>query len=253
MKSTITEQNIPFSKPSFHDQEEIAFVKLSKDTAFRKIYLTEDKSAWLTMEWLSDTLFHYVQDHYQELFDLHPENRGKVILYNEEIQSSRWHRSYLETPVRNPDHSKTSYMYSGSDFYDDLSLPHPFQPFLDFLNETQGNDPYNQVIVNWYANGNDYIAAHSDCRLGMQTEAEIAIITLCAHEDARELQFISKNLKNTKNNALYKKLSIETANGCIIKMHGDTQLKFRHKVPKAPQISGSRISLTFRKFAIGNT
>lgn len=141
-------------------------------------------------------------------------------------------------------------MYSGSDVYDDLSLPHQFQPFLDFLNETQGNDRYNQVIANWYANGNDYIAAHSDCRLGMKPDAEIAIITLCANEDARELQFISENLKKTKNNAIYKKLSIETANGCIIKMYGDTQMNFRHKVPKALHISGSRISLTFRKFAI---
>ena len=248
MKSTLIKQNTPFMKPSFQDEEN-SFMTLSKDMAFRKIYLTENKSTWLTIEWLSDGLFNYVENHYQELFDLHPESRGKVILYDEEIQSSRWHRSYLKTPVRNPNNTKSSYMYSGADFYDDVSFPRQLQPFLDFLNESQDNDSFNQVIANWYANGNDYIAAHSDCRVDMKPEAEIAIIILCANEkDARELQFISKNLKDTKKNAIYKKLNIQTANGCIIKMCGDTQLKFRHKVPKAPHVSGSRISLTFRKF-----
>jgi alkylated DNA repair dioxygenase AlkB len=227
----------------------VVYITPSKNEPFTNIYLTENKSAWLTIEWLSDALFKYVRGHYQELFDLHPENRGKVILYDQEIQSSRWHRSYLKTPVRNTRHTKNSYMYSGLDFYDDLSLPQKFQPFLDFLNETQEMDKFNQVISNWYANGHDYIAAHSDCRVDMKPDADIAILTLCAREeDVRDLQFISKNLKDVENRAIYKKLNIQTPNGCIIKMHGDTQLKFRHMVPKAPHISGSRISLTFRKF-----
>jgi len=249
MKQTIPEQNTPHSKPSFHKPDDTMFMTPSKDQAFMEINLTENKSAWLTIEWLSDELSNYAREHYQELVDLHPQKRGKVILYDEEIQSSRWHRSYLKTPVRNPNNTKSSYMYSGSDFYDDLSLPQLLQPFLDYLNEPQEKDKYNQVIANWYENGNDYIAAHSDCRVGMKPEAEIAIIIVYANEeDARELQFISKNLTEIQNNAIYKKLTIQTPHGCIIKMYGDTQMKFRHKVPKAPHISGSRISLTFRKF-----
>ena len=31
-------------------------------------------------------------------------------------------------------------------------------PFVDKL----GNGPFDQVLVNWYQNGNDYISAHSD-------------------------------------------------------------------------------------------
>ncbi len=249
MRLAQTLHNKVVSKALTKHSVEPFFIRPSKDQPFTTIYLTESKSAWLTIEWLSDELFDYARNYYQELYDLHPENRGKVILYDEEIQSSRWHRSYLKTPVRNPNNTKSSYMYSGLHFYDNLSLPLQFQPFLDFLNETQEQDPYNQVIANWYANGNDYIAAHSDCVVGMKKEADVAIIVFCANDrDARELQFIAKNLKEKENDAIYKKLNIQTANGCIIKIHGDTQLKFRHKVPKAPHVIGSRISLTFRKF-----
>lgn len=29
------------------------------------------------------------------------------------------------------------------------------------------DERYNQVIVNWYEDENDYIAPHSDCQIGM--------------------------------------------------------------------------------------
>jgi len=228
--------------------EETLSVSPLKDVAFKNIYLTKNKSAWLTIEWLSEELKIYAQNHYKKLFNLHPENRGKIVMYNEEIESERWHRSYLKTPARNPDNIKSSYMYSGLNFYDDLSLPQPFQNFLDFLNELEENEKYNQVTVNWYANGNDFIAAHSDCRIGMKPASDIAIVTLCDNQcDTRELQFIAKPIKKIESNAIYKMVKIETKQGCIIKMHGDTQLKFRHKVPKSPNIVSSRISLSFRK------
>lgn len=37
-----------------------------------------------------------------------------------------------------------------------------FQSFLDWANNLDNNVKYNQVVVNWYANGHNYIASHSD-------------------------------------------------------------------------------------------
>lgn len=228
----------------------ILYVIPSKDTICQTIYLTKSKSAWLTITWLSDELINYTQNKYQSLFNLHPVERGKVVMHDEEVQSLRWHKSYLNTPLRNENHAKKSYMYSGKNIADnDISLPNLFQPYLDFINKNERNDKYNQVIVNWYLNGQDYIAAHSDCQLGMKPDAEISIITLCEKvEHFRELRFTPKKINGLENDAIYNHVKIATMHGSNITMHGDTQNKFRHKVPKALDIDTSRISITCRKF-----
>ncbi len=213
------------------------------------IYLTKSKSAWICIGWISDELFHFTKNHYQQLFDLRPTERGKVILYDKEVKTNRWQTCYLQTPLYSDVHLKRSYMYSGRDFNNETSLPKLFQPYLDFINKEEKNSLYNQVIVNWYADGNDFIAAHSDCQINMLQDAGIAIITLCEDDnDARVLRFTQKNTNKNENDYIYHQLKIKTLNGCVVTMYGDTQIKFRHKVPKALHINTSRISLTFRKF-----
>ena len=228
--------------------EELLYTDPIKSAECTKIYLSESKSSWITIEWLLEELLNYSTQNYHTLFKLHPLQRGKVVMYNEEVESHRWHRSYLYQPEREPD-QKSSYMYSGIEPFNDLSLPSPFKGFLDFLNEKESVNKYNQVIVNWYENGKDYIAPHSDCQKGMLSNASIAIITLCEDEKfPRELVITPKNLKNETNDALYQHVKIKLKHGCIITMHGETQKRFRHSVPKAFDNLSSRISLTFRKF-----
>ncbi len=226
----------------------ILHIDPSKEIVFSKIYLNESQSSWITIEWLSEELIEYSTTNYQTLFNLHPLQRGKVFMFDEEVDSSRWHRSYLHQPKLDIER-KHSYMYSGIEPYEDLTLPIQFQKFLAFLNEKESKNKYNQVIVNWYANGLDYIAPHSDCQLGMITNAEITIITLCENEKfPRELVISPKNLENETNANLYNHLKIKLKHGCIITMHGETQKYFRHKIPKVLNNYTSRIGLTFRKF-----
>jgi alkylated DNA repair dioxygenase AlkB len=222
-----------------------------KNKPSEKIFLTKSQSAWITIEWLSDEMLLYSKKYYQQIFDLHPQERGKVVLWNKEITSSRWHRSYLNTPCRKPVHENKSYMYSGLTEYKDYSLPFTFLAFLDFINEKEIIDKYNQVIANWYANGYDYIAAHSDCQMDMKANASIAILSLSENElQARELIFSFKKLNGIENDSFYKNVKIALHHGSIIRMHGDTQLKFRHRIPADPLIKSSRVSLTFRKTLI---
>ncbi len=226
----------------------VFYITPSKETAISTIYLSESKTSWITIEWLSGELINDCTKNYQNLFNLHPLQRGKVVMFdNEECESPRWHRSYLYQPERS--NQKSSYMYSGIEQFKDLSLPTPFQSFLDFLNEKEPVDKYNQVIVNWYANGNDYIAPHSDCQNAMLPNASIAIISLCENDRfPREIKITPKRLKNEVNDNLYTQVKIKLKHGCIITMHGDTQTKFRHGIPKALDNNTSRVSLTFRKF-----
>jgi alkylated DNA repair dioxygenase AlkB len=230
-------------------QEGILCITPSEETALSTVYLSESKTSWITIEWISEELRNYSTVNYQELFDLHPLQRGKIVSYHDaEIDSPRWHRSYLYQPEREL-HAKATYMYSGIDRFDDLALPLPFQKYLDFLNEKETTGKYNQVIANWYTDGEDFIAPHSDCQKGMLPDADIAILTLCEDEKMpRELKITAKNLKNEKNDNLYDHVKIKLKHGSIITMYGETQNKFRHGVPKALNNYTSRISLTFRKF-----
>lgn len=216
---------------------------------YQKIYLTKSKSAWITITWLDDTLIAYARSNYDALFALHPSERGKVVLYDMEIASQRWHRSYLNTPERSEVHERRSYMYSGKKMFDDMSLPFLFHPFLDAINQGQLQDKYNQVTVNWYANGLDYIAPHSDCRLFMKPDAGIVILSLYKQEeDFRILCFKPKKHKMVENAPVYSLLKIAALQGSVITMCGDLQEVYRHYVPKNTTITTSRISITCRKF-----
>lgn len=213
------------------------------------IYLTKDKSAWLTISWLPENLIKYATENFANLYNQKPTERGKVVLYDDEINTQRWYKSYLQTPLRSAIHDNRSYMYAGKEQHENTDLSILFQPFLDELNKHEKQDKYNQVIVNWYANGNDYIAAHSDCQLFMKPNSSIAIISIYENENnVRELHFTSKKNITIENDFNFQRLKIVALNGCVITMHGDIQQKFRHKVPKDVSITTARISITCRKF-----
>ncbi|MBA3679632.1 MAG: alpha-ketoglutarate-dependent dioxygenase AlkB [Bacteroidetes bacterium] len=234
-------------------EEDLIFLNPSRDSDLKKIYLTKSKSVWIEIDWLSEELINYAEENYQDLFQLHPTERGRVVMYGKDNASFRWHRSYLNTPVFDLDlHGKKSYMYSGKEGYSDLSLPTSFQFFLDYINSKE-EDKYNQVIVNWYASGKDYIAAHSDCEIGIKPHTGIALLSLYRDENTtRDILFTSKRLKNEENDAVYNKLKIKMNQGCIITMGGDMQKLFRHRIPQDVSITAPRISLTFRKFLTHN-
>ena len=239
--------NFPLDFKGLQKIGDTLYVMPAQEKKRQKIFLTKSHSAWIIIEWLSEELKEYTQANYQEMFDLHPSERGKVVMFETEVESPRWHRSYLKIP-RTIIPGK-SFMYSGKQFYKDLSLPLKFQVYLDFLNEKEKKDKYNQVIANWYADGNDFIAAHSDCKIGMKPDAGISIITLCENLDSfREFRLTAKKLKGRENDNIYRHVKIAAKHGSIITMFGDTQEKFRHKIPKSLGLNSSRISLTFRKF-----
>ena len=226
------------------------------------IHLTRDGSCWLKIEHLPTELAEYGLRCFDEMWQLHPEDRGKVMMHTGQVQSPRWHKSYLNTPKRNPD-VRTSYMFSGvrdADIND--PLPALFQPFLDYLNSSlKAGQTYNQVVGNWYADLKDYIAPHSDCEIGMIPDAMITTLTLNETDVKVPRCFVVKPKKDALNqNLLYSRVNIPLRHGVIITMGGRTQKLFRHSVPKTVVQTqdvdklhlsddvAKRISLSFRQF-----
>ena len=177
----------------------------------------------------------------------------------------RWFKSYLKTPEFDKSTHK-SYMFSGEDFSEiEKDLPNIFKPYYDHMCSLDNR--YNQVVVNYYEQGKDFIPFHRDWTTGMVDKYEISIITLNKNDDnPRTFEIIPRDdIKD--NDYKSKKISVELNNGLILTMGsrrklcfqatipsregGKFQDKFRHGIPCFLQEKDSinqRFGITFRQF-----
>lgn len=133
-----------------------------------------------------------------------------------------------------------SYQYSKNTF-----LAHPWSPLLldlkKRLNSTDlfGLDAlnhFNSVLINFYADGHDYMGWHQDNEPEIDVSHGIASISLGAD---REIKFKYKN-ENMVETLLLK-------NGSLLLMNGYNILNWKHALPKRLKVKEPRINLTFRK------
>lgn len=216
--------------------------ELLDSTRSQRFVLNESGTAWIQLSHLPAELAEYAKANFKSMFDLHPEERGKVIMFEEEVDAHRWYRSYMNVPRLDAVVKDSSYMFSGYADGGDFPLPEEFVPFLDFMNS--GETTFNQVVANWYEKGKDYIPFHSDFCRGMEKCAPINVLTL-TETDEHPRVFCIKPKKDES--ALYERVAIPCINGLIIELCGETNNLFKHGVPKAP-IAEKRISLSFRKY-----
>jgi len=104
-------------------------------------------------------------------------------------------------------------------------LPVEFDQFLEFARSI--DERFNQVIVNWYDGGLDYIAPHKDCPHGLIENAPIMMINLCESDDRVFM-------------VQHKFIPLE--NGTYIIMREN----YTHGVPKNQKSIGRRMSISFR-------
>ncbi len=65
-------------------KENMLYVIPSKQETLSTIYLSESKLSWITIEWLSEELLNYSTKNYEKLFSLHPLQRGKIVMFDNE-------------------------------------------------------------------------------------------------------------------------------------------------------------------------
>jgi alkylated DNA repair dioxygenase AlkB len=94
--------------------------------------------------------------------------------------------------------------------------------------------PYNAVLCNLYRNGNDSVGLHADAEPEMGPV--IASVSLGIERLFR--------LKGKNGGVAFAE---RLPHGSLLIMAGATQKNFRHEVPKEPDITQSRINLTFRR------
>ena len=172
------------------------------------------------------TLLEYDADYdWQTIWDAHPAEQMKIVIYDKEMLAPRWVQAY-----------GTDYAYSGQVA---KALPSP-DWLIPFFNKAKTISPTaNGALVNWYdGNLKHKIGAHRDNEAGLV--AGTPIITISLGEE-RVFRFRKYKAKETPIDVVVKDKS-------ILVIPWDTNMNYTHEVPHFARYKGQRISVTFRTF-----
>lgn len=158
------------------------------------------------------------------LWDLHPPERGSLRLFGKEVATPRWAQAYGRP-----------YRFSGK-IHPALPLPPALRPFMDYATALVPGT--NSLLVNWYADGSDNIAYHSDDEKELVPHASIVSISLGGTR-----RFLLRGNESPKTTT-----TLLLEHGSVLVMGGTLQDTHKHSVPKTKQEVGRRVNLTFRTF-----
>lgn len=135
------------------------------------------------------------------------------------------------------------YRYSGSDF-----IPQPWQADVvrlrDRLNRVLAAD-FNSVLLNQYRDGRDSMGWHRDDEPELGPAPLIASLSLGATR-----RFVLKEDDGRLMGRDNPRHVFNLAAGDLLLMHGDSQRRYRHALPKTAKPVGVRINLTFRRIIV---
>ena len=188
--------------------------------------MLQNENSWYEIGKLPDNLI-FTNEMYKKLWNLRPDKPSKVKLFGKEFNTPRLHCCYGKT-----------YLFNGSD-NQIKTIPDIIKPILDWANNREKqlnrNTNFNQVLINWYRDGNDYIGWHSDNEKQIKLNSPIYTISLG----------ITRKFKIKSNNK-GDKFDFLLHNNTYFVMGGEFQKYYKHHIPKSKKIKESRISITLR-------
>jgi alkylated DNA repair dioxygenase AlkB len=163
---------------------------------------------------------------FADVWSLHPADRHIVKIYGRETPVPRWQQAY-----------GADYSYTGSR-NNALPFPNLLRPLLVWVQDTV--DPrLNGMLLNWYDGPTSYIGAHNDDTRDLI--ASTPIVTLSFGE-ARTFRLQSPKDGSREN------VDLEARHGTMFVMPWETNVRWKHAVPKRARYRGRRISVTLRSF-----
>lgn len=126
-----------------------------------------------------------------------------------------------------------SYRYSGTTF-----IPEPWHPLVWQLTSqvsTFLHQPFNCVLLNYYANGQQHMGWHADNESELGHDPLIASLSLGASRRF-ELKHRSEPWQ----------LALELRSGSLLQMGHGCQANWLHRLPKQIKVLQGRLNLTFR-------
>jgi alkylated DNA repair dioxygenase AlkB len=195
------------------------------------LFTTESESLPITNGSLQYYPGWLAEDKANQLFSLCKEQvdwqQSVIQLYGKSVRIPRLNAWYGDADC--------PYRYSGHSF-----SPKPWLPELLALKErvvAQTGIQFNSVLVNYYRNGYDGVAWHSDDEPELGRNPVVASISLGVEREFQLRHRYQKDLAVTK---------LQLAHGSLLVMGGELQHYWHHQLPKSRRQLGERINLTYR-------
>lgn len=166
---------------------------------------------------------------FEAAWRLHPVEKHRIKMIGREVDTPRWQQAY-----------GADYEYTGR-MNRALPVPALLEPLLAWSRETV-DERLNGILLNWYDGPDHYIGPHHDSTKGMFEGA--AIVTISFGE-TRIFQ-LSRGQGPTA-----EELEFAAPAGTVFVMPYETNLAWKHAVPKSKKYRGRRISVTIRAFSTG--
>ncbi|MCE7064583.1 alpha-ketoglutarate-dependent dioxygenase AlkB [Dyadobacter sp. CY326] len=153
-----------------------------------------------------------------------PFQQSKVMMYDKEVLTPRLNAWFGDRPMRDGDRRP----------------PIPWTAeLLEIKTKVEDHTGmiFNGVLLNYYRDGHDSVAWHSDKDTIVGLKTEIASVSF-----GQPRNFDFRNKENHR-----QQHSLELGNGSLLLMKGDLQKYWEHRIAKSTAPMKPRINLTFRK------
>ncbi|WP_288879243.1 alpha-ketoglutarate-dependent dioxygenase AlkB family protein [Pedobacter panaciterrae] len=182
----------------------------------------------------------------RELLEYHPglfDEQESEFLLHKFIAASPWQQKVQQMYDKEVITPRLTAWYADAETYDYTSLrrsaPNVWTPELLMIKqkvEIIAGVQFNSVLLNYYRDGNDSVAWHSDNEkalgkrpvIGSVSFGQVRCFDIRSKRDHRE------------------KYSIRLESGALMIMKGDLQVGWEHRVAKSVKPMGARVNLTFR-------
>ena len=182
----------------------------------------------------------------KSLLDYQPEvfsNQESNIILKNLIVETPWEQRVVKMYDKEVLTPRLTAWYANAGTYDYTSFrnspPNSWTPQLLMIKariEQLTGTSFNSVLLNYYRDGNDSVAWHSDNEKALGTHPVIASVSFG--------QVRLFDIRNKSNH--YEKYSIRLESGALMVMKGDLQQNWEHRIAKSIKPMKARLNLTFR-------
>jgi alkylated DNA repair dioxygenase AlkB len=159
------------------------------------------------------------------------------------IETTPWTQKIVNMYDKQVITPRLSAWFADQDTYDYTSIrksaPNLWTPELLMIKqivEPIAGVTFNSVLLNYYRDGNDSVAWHSDNEKALGSHPTIASVTFG--------QVRSFDIRNKSDHS--EKYSVRLEHGSLLLMKGDLQTKWDHRIAKSVRPMKPRLNLTFR-------
>ncbi len=172
------------------------------------------------------------------------EHNDSLLIFKELAEKISWKQEYIELFGKRHPVPRLSAWYGDKGLsytYSNITMnPNEWNPLLLKIKktiETKSNHNFNSVLLNYYRDGKDYAAWHSDNEKELGRNPVIASLSL-----GEERSF---HLKHKKNKGV-EVCKIILPHNSLLLMSGNLQHCWNHQLAKTTKKINGRINLTFR-------